>query len=259
VLSTDRKPQVINKLGFYQFLALDFIGNVSLNRVTVTVDGVMAVDVNTIPATVDEVVINPVADCGDAGNECLWTNMTAGGGIRTGVIRGAYLKGAEVKLAEADALTITDLQTIDGESTDDELRFSFKLNAPVRNQTKLHFTLTKPADRADGKPLESNTWEHVVTYSPSATAVSSVTADSVSAPTKLNVKGKGFKATPLIVSLIPQAGDAVTVEATAVTALTDTALDVALPVAELHPGCWQLLFRLIRPWIPRNARTNSYS
>lgn len=236
----DRKPQVINKLGFYQFLALDFIGNVSLNRVTVTVDGVMAVDVNTIPARVDEVVINPVADCGDAGNECLWTNITAADGVRIGVIRGAYLKGAELQLAEADALSITDLQTIDEESTDDELRFSFKLNAPVRNQTKLHFKLTKPADRADGKPLESNTWEHVVTYSPSATKVSSVTADTVSAPTKLTVKGKGFNATPLIVSLIPQAGDAVTVEATAVTALTDTAFDVALPMAELHPGCWQV-------------------
>ena len=240
VLDSNRKPQIVNKLGFYQFLALDFIGNVSLNRVTVTVDGVMAVDVNTIPARVDEVVLNSVADCGDAGNECFWTNVTAGGGVRTGVIRGAYLKGATLKLAEQDALTITDLQIIEEQSTDDELRFSFKLNAPVRNQTKLHFTLTKPADRVDGRPLESNTWEHVVAYSPSATAVSSVAADPVSAPTKLTVKGKGFRATPLIVSLIPQAGDSVTVETTAVTALSDTAFEVALPIAELHPGCWQV-------------------
>ena len=202
----------------------------------------MAVDVNSIPPRVDEVVIDPVAECGDAGKECLWTNITAGKGVRTGVIRGAYLEGAELKLAEADALTITDLKKIDEGSNDNELRFSFKLNAPVPNQTKLHFTLTKPPASADGRPLESNTWEHVVTYSPTATAVSSVAVDNASAPTKLTVKGKGFKATPLIVSLLPEAGDSVTVAATAVTNVTETTMDVALPTGaqKLHAGCWQV-------------------
>ena len=227
--------------GFYKFMALEFIGNVSLNRITVTVDGVMAVNVDSIPARVDEVVIDKVADCGDdVGNECLWRDVAAGGGLRTGVIRGAYLKDATLKLAEADALTITDLTKIDEGSTDNELRFSFKLNAPVKNQTKLHFTMTKPPASAGGKPLESNTWEHVVAYSSSAPAVSLVAADPDAAPTKLTVTGKGFKAIPLIVSLIPQAGDSVTVDPAAVTAVTETTFDVALPTNKLYPGCWQV-------------------
>jgi hypothetical protein len=227
--------------GFKLFMALEFIGNVSLNRVTVTIDGVMAVDVNSIAARVDEVAVDKVADCGNAGDECLWTNVTAGGGVRTGVIHGAYMKGAELKLAEADALSITDLKKIDEGSTDSELHFSFKLNAPVPNQTKLHFILTKPPASADGKALESNTWETVAAYFPSATSISAVTVDDVLAPTKLTVKGKGFNATPLIVSLIPKSGDTLTVTPTAVS-LKDTTFEVVLPTGtkKLQAGCWSV-------------------
>ncbi len=255
-LERDPQPGRPNKLKvkagefdkFEPFMALDFIGNVSLNRVTVTVDGAMAVNVNSIPARIDEVVLDEVADCGDAGSECFWRNVTAGDGVRTGVIRGAYLKGADLELAEADALSITELKKIDEGLTDNDLRFSFKLNAPVRNQTKLHFRMTKPAENADGRPLESNTWEHVVAYSPSATAISSVTIDNVSAPPKLMVKGKGFKVTPLTVSLLPQAGDSVTVTPTAST-LTDETFEVVLPTGakKLHAGCWRVQVKAGEP------------
>ena len=94
----------------------------------------MTVEVNSIAGRIDEVVIDNVADCGDAGLECLWTNVSAGGGVRKGVIRGAYLKDAQLKLAEADALTITDLKKIEEESTDNELRFSFKLSASSQSE-----------------------------------------------------------------------------------------------------------------------------
>jgi hypothetical protein len=220
---------------FKRFMALEFIGNVSLNRVTVTVDGAMTVDVDSIAGNVSEVDINNVAECGDAGNECLWTNVDAAGGVRNGVVRGSYLKGAQLKIAEADALSITDLKKIDEESTENELRFSFKLNAPIPNQTKLHFTITKPT--SDGKQIDSNTWEYVVAYFPSATAISSVLVDDVAKPTKVTVKGKGFKkATPLSVTLIPQTGDSVTVAPPAT--VTDTTFDIVLPT--LHPGCWDV-------------------
>lgn len=227
---------------FKPFMALDFIGNVSLNRVTVTVDGVMAVNVDSVAARVDEVEIDKVADCGDAGSECLWTNITAAGGARTGVIRGSYIKGAELKLAEADALAITDLKKVDEGSTDNEFHFSFKLNAPVRNQTKLHFTMTKPAASANGKPLESNTWEYTVAYPPSAAAITDVAVDNIATPTKLTVTGKGFAAKPLVVSLVPKAGGAVnkvTVKPTT-SSLTDTSFEVLLPTdtRKLQPGCW---------------------
>ena len=232
------KPQV--DPGFYKFMALEFIGNVSLNRVTVTVDGTMAVDVKAIAGGIHDVAIDKVADCGDTGNECLWTNTTAGGGVRTGVIRGAYLSGGKVKLAEADGVIISDLKTLDG-STDNELRFSFKLNAPVRNDTKLHFTVEKPAITTGGRPLESNTWEYLVSYPVSAPAVTSVAVDNAAAPTKITVKGRGFKATPLVVTLLPQAGDSVKVTPAANT-VTENSFEVVLPTGakKLHAGCWQV-------------------
>lgn len=228
---------------FYTFMALEFIGNVSLNRVSVTVDGTMAIDVKTIAGRIDEVEIDNVTDCGDADGECLWTITSANGGVRTGVIRGAYLKDAQLNIAEAQRLTITDLKKIDDKSTDSELRFTFKLNAPVSNQEKLHFTVTKPAAVAGAKPIESNTWEYVVAYAVSPTAISSVTVtvDNVGAPTKVTVKGKGFGGTPLVVTLIPQFGNSVTVTPTAGT-LTDTSFDIALPTGanKLHAGCWSV-------------------
>ncbi len=227
--------------GFYTFMALEFIGNVSLNRVSVTVDGTMAVDVRTIAGRIDEVVIDSVADCGDADGECLWGGGGAHGGVRKGVIRGAYLKDAQLNIAEAERLNITDLKKIDEESTDSELRFSFKLNAPVPTQTKLHFTVTKPAAVAGARPIESNTWEYVVAYSPSPTAVNSVTVDNTVTPPKLTVKGNGFTGTTSV-TLIPQFGNSVTVTPTTGNTFTDTSFEAALPTGanKLHAGCWKV-------------------
>lgn len=238
IKGADGRPQV--DPGFATFMALEFIGNVSLNRVTVTVDGVMAVDVKTIAGRIDEVEIDNVTDCGDANGECLWTVTSANGGVRTGVIRGAYLKDAQINLAEAERLTITDLKKIDEKSTDSELRFSFKLNAPVHNQEKLHFTVTKPAAVSGARPIESNTWEYVVVYSPTAPVVSSVSVDNIATPTKLTVKGKGFTGTSSV-TLIPQFGNSAKVTPTAGT-LTDTSFEAVLPTAakKLHAGCWKV-------------------
>src|SRR6266404_3236485 len=119
---------------FKKFMALQFINSVSLNRVTVTVDGVMAVDVKTIAARIDEVAIEKVDDCGDAGSQCFWTDITAGSGIRMGVIRGSYLTNGDVKIPEAAALHIDELKKIPEGSNDQEFHFSFKLSAPVPSQ-----------------------------------------------------------------------------------------------------------------------------
>ncbi len=180
---------------FKKFMILEFIGNVSLNRVTVTVDGVMSVDVKMIAARLDGIDIDKVADCGDADDQCTWRNVAANGGVRTGVIRGAYLSGGKVVLAESapqqTALGIEDVKVIDEASNDNELHFSFKLTRPVSTQTKLHFTVVKEdpsSDTVNPKKLESNTWEYLVDYSPSATAISSVAL----AGTTLTVRGNGF-------------------------------------------------------------------
>lgn len=229
---------------FKKFMGLEFLGSVSLNRVTITVDGVMSVDVNTIAARIDEIDFDKVADCGDTDGQCFWRNVTANGGVRTGVIRGAYLGGGKVVLAEQEALGIEDLKVIAEGSTDDELHFSLKLTKPVPNQTKLPFTVVKEdsgSDTAKPKKLESNSWEYPVTYSPSATAISSV---SLSGST-LTVKGNGFTSptapsSAMTVTLQakgrPEAP--VTVPASAIKFTNDHEFSINLSGLSLTARCW---------------------
>jgi hypothetical protein len=224
---------------FKKFMVLEFIRGVSLNRVTVTIDGVMSVDVNTIAARVDEVHIDKVADCGDAGSECFWTNLTAGGGVRTGVIRGAYMQGGDIAIAEKDALGITDLKKIDDGSTNDQLRFSFKLTKPIHNQTKLHFTVLKPGSTADAKQLESNSFEYLVAFSPQATGIDATRAGNAVTVTK--DFGPDFDPANLAVTLISEAGDEVRVPAASLTpAPTNTQIVIAnvTGISGVRAGCW---------------------
>jgi hypothetical protein len=237
---------IANADRFKWFMGLEFVGSVSLNRVTVTVDGVMSVDVNTIAARIDEVNFDTVADCGDADGQCFWRNAAANGGVRTGVIRGAFLSGGKVVLAEQTALGIEDLKVITEGSNDNELQFSFKLTKPVSNQTKLHFTVEKEdsgSDAAKPKKLESNTWESLVAYSPSAVAISSVTFVD---PT-LTVKGSGFispaaaaGASPMIVTLHSKAraGAPVAVPAAAITFTSPSEFSINLSTLNLTARCW---------------------
>jgi hypothetical protein len=55
------------------------------------------------------------------------------------------------------------------------------------------------------------------------------------------VKGKGFDGTPVVVSLVPQTGDSVTVKPTEGT-LKENTFEVVLPTSDkkFHPGCWQV-------------------
>ena len=175
---------------FRTLMILKFIAGVSLNRVTVTIDGVMAIDVNTIAARIDEVDMDKSADCGDAGSECFWTDVGADGGVRKGVIRGAYLNGGDIAIADKASLHIDELKKIDEGSTDNELHFSFKLTAPIANQAKLHFTVTKPAPSADTKPLESNSFDLVASYSPTAIMIGSATASPATLSSATLSEGK---------------------------------------------------------------------
>jgi hypothetical protein len=234
------KPISTAVTAFRKFMILQFLGSVSLNRVTVTVDGVMSVDVNTIAARIDEIDMDKVAECGDDA-QCFWTNVSAGGGVRTGVIRGAYVKGGKVALAEQEALGISDLKKIDDGSTDDELHFSFKLGKRIKNQTKLHFTVIKDETVPEGAPakkLESNTWEYLAAYPQPATAIN----DRTISGTTLTVTGKGFSAPALVVTLSSETGTDITVTPNATPALTDNKFDITLPTSnkDFTTGCWRV-------------------
>jgi hypothetical protein len=248
-VDSNGKPISAAVTAFRKFMILEFLASVSLNRVTVTVDGVMSVDVNTIAARIDEIDIDKVAECGDDA-ECFWTNVSATGGVRTGVIRGAFLKGGKVALAEQETLGISDLKTIDDGSTDDELHFSFKLGKRIPNQTKLHFTVSKDESVPEGTPakkLESNTWEFLAAYSPSATAINARTISGTPPSgttffgTTLTITGKGFSDAPQVV-LHSETGTDIPVTPNATPTPTDTKFDIALPVSnqKFTTGCWRV-------------------
>jgi hypothetical protein len=225
---------------FKKFMIIDFLGAVSLNRVNITIDGVMAVDVNTIAARVDEVVMDKLADCGDANGECFWTNLTINGGVRTGVIRGAYLKGGEVAVAEQDALHLEALKKVDEGSDDGELHFSFKLTSPVSNQTKLHFTVTKPAPSEGAKPIESNSYEYLVAYAPTAIGIESAKVLAEGKKVEVKVRRKSSAAVKFM--LHPDSGSDVAVAAEKVTADPADQNKFVLSIDDptLAVGCWSV-------------------
>jgi hypothetical protein len=222
---------------FKKFMTLDFIGSVSLNRVTVTVDGVMSVDINTIPPRIGGVELDDVVNCGSQKSQCFWSNIAADSGVRSGIVQGSYVTGGTVNLAEANALGITEVKTISEGSTDQELHFSFKLTKPIDDQTKLHFTVTKPAPGDDKtKTLDSLPWEYLVEYSPSAPTIR---PDVKQEEKKLTVKGESLFDQNLVVKLIPPTGSEVEVKPTSVAANGEQIV-VTIPDDAKPAGCWRL-------------------
>ena len=131
-----RKLQISDETRFKYFMAIDFISQMSLNTVTVTIDGVMTVETTTIAAKIDEVTFDSVSGCQPT-DVCFWTDMENQGGVRTGRIQGSYLTGGAVEIDE-----IPDVTTHALNSTDQELRFSFKLPEQLPPGI-LHFVVSK--------------------------------------------------------------------------------------------------------------------
>jgi len=235
----DTKGNLVPDPRFDIFLALEFIGSVSLNRVTITIDGVMAVEINEVSARIDEVEINAVANCGDQKSQCLWTDLSSDGGVRKGIIHGAFLKDAQVNLLESSALNIDDVKTLKEESTDEALHFSFKLTKPIQSQKKLHFTVTKEEERSDNitpKKLESNTWEYVVDYPTSGPGIGTASLSGK----QLTVTGQNFLPTPKVT--VRSEGEELEVPTNLITGLAKdkfTITDVTL-IPKIHGGCWDV-------------------
>jgi len=180
---------------FKKFSALDFISQMSLNNVSVTVDGVMTVETVNIPAQLNAVVFDKVENC-EPDEPCFWTDPSLANGVRTGTIPGAYLTGGTVEIAEAaDAeFGIQDVKTIAEGSSDQRLRFSFKLNKGVAPQT-LHFTIAKPKLGSTSSPPERLvSLERLVPfgYTINAPTITSARREG----NKIIVKGTGFYDVP---------------------------------------------------------------
>lgn len=227
------------------FRALNFIDQVSLNRVRVTVDGVMTVDTTNVAAKIDDVRFDSVLNCGDDKAPCFWASAAANGGVRTGTLPGSYLTGGSVSIAEAGDLGITEVKTLADNSNDQTLRFSFKLTKPVPPDTPLHFVVSKVQPGAAGtsvRTVNSLPREYRVGYTPVAPKVKLVTQDGTQDGAKLTVTGSDFldapPTYPLVVKLVSPGGEEVEVKPTI--SGDGKTLTIALPDEVKDPGCWKV-------------------
>src|SRR5262249_50892622 len=101
---------------------LDYIGRFGLQNIGVYVDGIMTVDVNTVPAAIDQVAFD-----GDASKPDFW----AVPGEKNGTLQCRFCANGQVSILEADKLGITDVTTSTEGSDDHNLKFSFKTTKPI--------------------------------------------------------------------------------------------------------------------------------
>jgi hypothetical protein len=180
------------------FRALNYLNAVSLNNVTVVIDGVMSVNSSAIAAKLDELVFDNVADCGDDQSPCFWADTETGDGVRKGTLKGSYFTGGSIVIDEAAKLGFTDLKTISDNSDDQTLHFSFKLTKPVGSGTKIHFRITKPLPDSGSPPktLDSNVLEYLIHHPrPAQPEIKEVQRDEPGKG-KLTIKGTGFLDSP---------------------------------------------------------------
>lgn len=219
------------------FRALTYLDNVSLNNVTVVVDGVMSVNTTTIAAKIDEIGFDALDGCASTDLPCFWADTEAGGGVRTGFIKGAYFTGGSLVIDEKDKLRLKDFQVITDKSDDQIQRFSFKLTDPIASDTKIHFKVTKP-NPAGGSaaPLASNIREYLIHYSaPPQPTISEVSQDKPEKG-KLTIKGSGFidsPTYPLQVKLTKPDGATMTAKV-----LSRKVAELVVEMPSGPAGCW---------------------
>jgi hypothetical protein len=235
----------VSRKQFKSFMALDFISQMSLNTVSVTVDGVMTVDTTNIAAKIDDVKFDRVLNCGDDKSACFWSNTAANDGVRTGTLPGAYMTGGSVTIAEAGDQGITELKTLADNSTDQALHFSFKLTKPIAPDTPLHFIVSKVQPGAAGasvRTINSLPREYRVGFTPERPKVKAVTQDGTQAGSKLTVTGADFldapPTYPLVVKLVSPTGEEVEVKPT-ISGDAKT-LTITVPDAVEEAGCWKV-------------------
>jgi hypothetical protein len=231
---------------FKLFEILDYIGEMSLNKVTVVVDGVMAVDTSGITPKIDGVDFDPVANCGDDHMPCFWTDTSVDSGVRKGKVRGSYLTGGQIKVQEAEDLKITGIKTISEGSSDQVVYFSFKLTQAIADQKQLHFIVSKPAGAKDSKAIDSLPFEYIVTFGQNLKGpkISKVELDKNE--NTLTITGKELIDAPptnaLVVTLHTPGDEDVDVKPKSPPNGTKLVIDI--PADKKVPGCWSVKVKI---------------
>jgi hypothetical protein len=211
-------------------LKLAYIGRFGIENIGVYVDGIMTVNVDTVPCSIDSVTFD-----GDPSKAAYWTTP----GKLTGSVRCRLSQdGATVNIDEAESLGLKDLTTTKG-SDAETLNFSFTTTKAIASGQKLTFTVSKkPADTTDkSQPVKSSPFPYTVSY---GAAITDITVKDKS----VTVAGTGLvgsKDAPLSVVLHPDG--------------KDKDMPVTLPAGQepgkltfdtpdLEPGCWSVQVKL---------------
>ena len=228
----DDKPETKAKLA--GFMALDYIADVSLNNVVVTIDGALSVDTTAIAARIADVQFDPVsADCGPD-TQCFWADKNAGGGLRTGTIRGAYLTGGSVSIKETD-VGLEEFKTLEG-GNDQRLRFTFKVTDVVQPGTALHFKVSKPKG-GNEEVLESEEFGYRV---PAPAFGSPEIVKAELDKDTLTITGSGFFDDALAVELLTPGGETLKGDDLTFTSKETKKLVLDIPADKKAPGCWEV-------------------
>jgi hypothetical protein len=117
----------------------DLFNRISLNNLHVVIEGVMTVDVTTVPATIYSV------DFKNGNSPSIWTTT---GTDQPGSITGVYLTGGIPAVVDGNGKTIDGITVTANanDSTDTELDFTMKLSKCIASGTKVYVVVNKSQD-----------------------------------------------------------------------------------------------------------------
>jgi len=190
----------------------------------------MTVDIDTVPASIDQVVFD-----GDASKPEFW----AVPGEKKGTLECRFCQNGQVGVLEADKVGITDIATATDGSSDHALKFSFKTTKPIEPGQGLTFVITKksPDPKKSSHEVKSAPFVYTIGYVQVTPAITQVAIEDK----KVTVAGSGFfntKANPLSVVLHSDGKD----KDVAVTLPEGQAADkIAFDIPSgLAAGCWNV-------------------
>jgi hypothetical protein len=211
---------------------LEYMSRFGANNIPVIVDGVMTVDVDTVPASIDDITFD---DNDKATTAAYWAS-----GEHKAALICRFCANGQVSIQEASALGIDSVKVIGDESNDKKLAFSFKTTKPVDSDTVLHIIVSKPSgDAKKTEPIKSMPFVYTVKYTFVTPTVASVSI----ANKMVTLKGanvSNLKSHPAALSLTREGGtesDNKPIDWPA-DATADT-LTFSVPT-DLSRGCWDV-------------------
>jgi hypothetical protein len=233
VIQSGCKAMLADSANAEALVGLDYIGRFGIQNIRVYVDGIMTVDIDTVPASIDQVVFD------DATKPEFW----AVPGDKKGTLQCRFCTNGKVTVLEADKLGITNVATAADASSPNTLQFSFTTSKPIESGQSLTFVVTKtPADpKKSTQEIKSAPFVYTVAYAEVAAAITNVAI----ADKKVTVTGSGFLNTTTnpLAALLHSDGKNADVLVTLAAGQTTEKLTFDIP-AGVGPGCWNVHVKL---------------